>query len=223
MTTELAKREALQEIEPEDQPASPAPFDRYQGIALKKFPDNVKAKLLEPVASDDVEIRPDGLIYLPEIKYRRRLNQAFGPGAWGMMPTERPTVKDNVIMRPYALYVSSRFVSEAIGEQEYFENNPTMTWATAAEGAKSNALMRCCKDLGIASELWDPGFIERWKKEYAIQVWITGKNKPQWRRKDRDPFFNERGAVSDKAKDIPKKEPVVQPTSPQEEERDAAR
>ena len=25
---------------------------------------------------------------------------------------------------------------------------------TATEAAKSNALMRCCKDLGIASELW---------------------------------------------------------------------
>ncbi len=27
-----------------------------------------------------------GLIYLPEIKYRRILNTAFGPGGWGLMP-----------------------------------------------------------------------------------------------------------------------------------------
>ena len=27
-----------------------------------------------------------GLIYLPEIKYRRILNQAFGPGGWALMP-----------------------------------------------------------------------------------------------------------------------------------------
>ena len=27
--------------------------------------------------------------------------------------------------------------------------------------------MRCCKDLGIASELWDPSFIRRWKRNIA--------------------------------------------------------
>ena len=27
-----------------------------------------------------------GLVYLPEIMYRRILNQSFGPGGWGLMP-----------------------------------------------------------------------------------------------------------------------------------------
>ena len=27
-----------------------------------------------------------GLIYVPEIKYRRILNQAFGPGGWALVP-----------------------------------------------------------------------------------------------------------------------------------------
>ena len=27
-----------------------------------------------------------GLVYLPEIKYRRILNRAFGPGGWALMP-----------------------------------------------------------------------------------------------------------------------------------------
>lgn len=31
-----------------------------------------------------------------------------------------------------------------------------MVYGKAMESAKSNALMRCCKDLGVASELWDP-------------------------------------------------------------------
>jgi hypothetical protein len=44
-----------------------------------------------------------------------------------------------------------RLVSVSRGEQEYFDPSGL---ATASEGAKSNALMRCCKDLGIASELW---------------------------------------------------------------------
>lgn len=44
-----------------------------------------------------------------------------------------------------------RLVSVSRGEQDYFDPSGL---ATASEGAKSNALMRCCKDLGIASELW---------------------------------------------------------------------
>lgn len=44
-----------------------------------------------------------------------------------------------------------RLVGIARGEQEYFDPSGV---ATATEACKSNALMRCCKDLGIASELW---------------------------------------------------------------------
>ena len=52
--------------------------------------------------------------------------------------------------------------------------------------------MRCCKDIGIASELWDPIFIEKWKDENSIAVWCqhnsTKRKKLLWRRKDRPPF-----------------------------------
>jgi hypothetical protein len=112
---------------------------------------------------------PDGLIYLPEIKYRRVLNKAFGPGGWGLAPRSETNVGPKVVSREYALVCQGRcvpvyitninlsessirsLVAVARGEQEYFDpsNIPTAT-----EGCKSNALMRCCKDLGIASELW---------------------------------------------------------------------
>lgn len=49
--------------------------------------------------------------------------------------------------------------------------------------------MRCCKDLGIASELWDPAFIAEWKAKHAVDVWVehvkTGDKRKLWRRKDR--------------------------------------
>jgi len=76
-------------------------------------------------------------------------------------------------------------VSVARGEQDYFspEGIPTAT-----EGCKSNALMRCCKDLGVASELWDPRFIRKFMKDKAKQVWaehaLTKKKKQIWLRKD---------------------------------------
>lgn len=57
------------------------------------------------------------------------------------------------------------------------------------EGCKSNALMRCCKDLGIASELWDPIYLRWFKKANLSEVWVehvvTKKKRTFWYRKDK--------------------------------------
>src|SRR5690242_6142509 len=78
-----------------------------------------------------------------------------------------------------------RLVSIARGEQQYFDPDGI---PTATEGCKSNALMRCCKDLGIASELWDPRFIREFNKTYTKEVWVehvaTKKKKKIVIRKD---------------------------------------
>lgn len=89
-------------------------------------------------------------------------------------------------------------MSVARGEQQYFDPSGL---PTAAEACKSNALMRCCKDLGIAGELWyvpkpslsyrsvadpfvqlsrrDPTFIRAFKKTQCVEAWVehvgTGK------------------------------------------------
>ena len=47
-----------------------------------------------------------------------------------------------------------------------------MVYGKAMEAAKSNALVRCCKDLGIASELWDPKV-----EEQVHLVWSLGCNR----------------------------------------------
>jgi hypothetical protein len=48
--------------------------------------------------------------------------------------------------------------------------------------------MRCCKDLGVASELWDPRYIRTFMKDKAKQVWVehvvNKKKKQIWIRKD---------------------------------------
>ena len=74
-------------------------------------------------------------------------------------------------------FVIHRLVSIARGEQQYFDPEGI---PTATEGCKSNALMRCCKDLGIASELWDPVFIRQFMAEHSREVWaehVTTKKK----------------------------------------------
>lgn len=48
-------------------------------------------------------------------------------------------------------HADARLVAVARGESEFFDATGINN---AHEGAKSNALMRCCKDLGIAGELW---------------------------------------------------------------------
>lgn len=82
----------------------------FAGMAIEPFEKEVADILMKPLDPADIEIKPgssstrcsqsskrakilcdynsvlqnnytlDGLLYLPEIKYRRILNQAFGPG-----------------------------------------------------------------------------------------------------------------------------------------------
>ncbi|KAG1809248.1 mitochondrial genome maintenance MGM101 [Suillus variegatus] len=161
----------------------------YHGLSMQAFSKDIANILLAPVDDMDIEMKPDGLIYLPEIKYRRVLNKAFGPGGWGLAPRSETNVGPKVVSREYALVCQGRLVAVARGEQEYFDpsNIPTAT-----EGCKSNALMRCCKDLGIASELWDPRFIREFKAKYCVEVFAehvpTKKKKKLWRRKDQPKF-----------------------------------
>ena len=58
--------------------------------------------------------------------------------------------------------------------QDYFDPGGI---ATATEGCKSNALMRCCKDLGVASELWYfPGvslFLFLWFGELLLESFLV--------------------------------------------------
>jgi len=162
----------------------------FHGLATLPFSPETAAILMGPINEDDVEIKPDGILYLPEIKYRRILNQAFGPGGWGLAPRGDLVVGEKVVTREFALIVHGRFIALARGECIYFSEE---TIPTAGEGCKSNALMRCCKDLGIASELWDPRFIRRFKRDHCHEMWvehvISKKRRQIWTRKDDPPAY----------------------------------
>ncbi|KAF2735055.1 Mgm101p-domain-containing protein [Polyplosphaeria fusca] len=141
----------------------------FHGLGGAAFTAEQRQILLDPLVQDDVEVKPDGLLYLPEIKYRRILNRAFGPGGWGLAPRGETIVTGKLVTREYGLVVLGRLVSIARGEQQYFDPDGI---PTATEGCKSNALMRCCKDLGIASELWDPRFIREFTGKMTKEVWV---------------------------------------------------
>lgn len=161
----------------------------YLGLSSQAFSKEIAEVLTAPINPLDIEIKPDGLIYLPEIKYRRILNKAFGPGAWGLAPRTSTTVHPKIVSREYALVCLGRLVAISRGEQEYFDPAGI---PTATEACKSNALMRCCKDLGIASELWDPRFIREFKAKHCMEIFAehlpTKKKKKLWRRRDQPKF-----------------------------------
>ncbi|CCD24652.1 Mgm101p NDAI_0D03380 [Naumovozyma dairenensis CBS 421] len=158
----------------------------WHGIGSKPFNATIQTELMKELDPKDIEIKPDGLIYLPEIKYRRILTKVFGAGGWGLVPRSETIVTSSLVTREYALICHGQLVSVARGEQDYFNEGGI---PTATEGCKSNALMRCCKDLGIGSELWDPVFIKKFKTTFCMDKFVehvvTKKKKKIWLRKDR--------------------------------------
>ena len=82
--------------------------ESYHGIGTSAFPQEVANILLAPIDPDDIEVKPDGIIYLPEIKYRRILNKAFGPGGWGLAPRGETIVTGKLVTREYGLVCGGR-------------------------------------------------------------------------------------------------------------------
>lgn len=80
----------------------------FQGLADAPFSKEAAEVLMRPVDPNDVEVKPDGIIFLPEIKYRRILNRAFGPGGWGLAPRGESTVTPKAVTREYALLAHGR-------------------------------------------------------------------------------------------------------------------
>lgn len=147
--------------------------------------EQVKA-LFAPIDDDAVEIRPDGLVYGPWEMYLTRLRQAF-PLKFAFIPQGMPKIRpDGFVVWGFWLVIDGVLMGYAIGENKYQESNATMTETDACEGAKSNAKMRLCKDLGMFPEMWTPSWIRAWKEKYAESYTIVnkrGEQETRWQRK----------------------------------------
>ena len=80
----------------------------YHGLSSSPFTAEQSAILQAELHPDDIEIKPDGILYLPEIKYRRILNKAFGPGGWGLAPRGETIVTGKLVTREYGLICGGR-------------------------------------------------------------------------------------------------------------------
>lgn len=80
----------------------------FHGLSAAPFPKEAADILLAEADPAEIEIKPDGIVYLPEIKYRRILNRAFGPGGWGLVPRSESIVTPKTVTREYALVCNGR-------------------------------------------------------------------------------------------------------------------
>jgi hypothetical protein len=202
----------------------------YQKVGVVPFDPSVVADLAKWETAnadngleDQYDILPTGELYLSQTFYRRILNNAFGRGGWAMIPMDpKPYVRGDQpgstqLVQEWALIAHGRFISQVEGGAEYSEKNSRQLWSDACETVRSNALMRLCKDLGLASDCWDRRYIAEWKKKHAVRVWVAKKyndhgdwkvkGEAQWRRADADPLRNELRPVAEGETAINVREP----------------
>lgn len=139
--------------------------------------------LFKDVPEEQVEIRPDGIVYLPHVFYSTRLRKAFG-WEYSVIPKGDPSFlkEKGLVVWGFYMVVKGSLMAYAIGQQNYYDG-AMMTYADAMEGAKSNAIMRLCKDLGIGTELWQPEWRDAWQKKWAYTKGVNKNKSPKWHKK----------------------------------------
>lgn len=155
----------------------------FMGAGSKRFPAEVQEILSRPFSDEEAAIRGDGIVYLPWIFVSKRFNEAFGRGAWAVVPRSEPKIQGKVIVYHGALIVDSRYIGEAYGDCEYVPSNPKMSYVSALEGAISDCITKLGKRLGVAEQFWDPNWRARWIKKYAHN---PTRSKYGWQRKDQE-------------------------------------
>lgn len=195
-STALARREETRvEILPPPDPAARTVDAGLMlgelGLVELKLKPKEEQTLARPVALERVRIKPTGQVYLPHQDYTRWFNEAFGRLGWSLVPIGKPILQGSSVVCPYVLYIHGKPVRFAYGEQEYFEKNREQTYGDALESTVASALRRVAKRLGVALELWDKDFGDRFVAEHCVHVPVKQKNgdvRWMWRRKQ-DPVF----------------------------------
>jgi Mitochondrial genome maintenance MGM101 len=177
----------------------------FQGASQLEVSEAQSLKLAEyrDAPDDDLDIRPDGLVYIGHMWYRRVLTEVFGPGKWAMIekpgsPMQIHESGDKVeIQQTWILRINGCYVAQAMGTGHYWRNNPGQDVSDAIEASASNALMRCAAkySLGIGTNPWNRRQASEWRKRYAKRVIVSTRqgNAIQWRRIDGDPLPGETG------------------------------
>lgn len=187
----------------------------YDGMSAEPVSPEAAAVLSRSVdPAIELDIKPTGETFMGHIHIRRRLSEAFGQMGWALRPLSPIRIdangKGSTLYQEWALYASGRFVAYTVADGRYHDDNDNMSYADAAESLKSNALLRCAKDLNIGWECWDRRFTEKFQDEYCVKVWREGKKKPFWRRKDTRPWWDEKSQGSGSSQSQPQQRQQTQ-------------
>jgi hypothetical protein len=184
--------------------------ENLAGISAIPFPEKAQQVLAakQVVPDEWIDIRPDnGAIFMTHMQYRRILNEAFGFGGWAIRPVGNFQVQEDGkrvnVYGTFQLWVLGRFVSQTVGEGTYWKGNAATNYSDATEICMSNALVRLCKVLGLASNCWDKRYAEGWKRKYAAKR-TNHKNEQEWYRKD-NAFESSGGGVASTPSGAPAK------------------
>lgn len=169
---------------------------RYAGIA-QLDPNKDIPTLPRMCSESEIMIRPDGILYAPVGLYRDELNAVFGIGNWGLriddisvdalfaddddVASDAKWKEYNVTVRA-SLFINGHYVSEAVGDQR-FGNPRGMGYADAIESARSTALTRCCKDIGLFADLHNKHVINALRDKLCVEVWVSHQEIPTKKRK----------------------------------------
>lgn len=131
----------------------------------------------------EVLIRPDGLVYLPWSWYASRLRKAFGL-QWQLIPADNPQTAKTPTGKPaiiwsFYLFIKGVMMGYAVGEH-IEERQSALSFGESCESAKSNALMRLCKGIGMSLKLWDKEYVEAWKSAYAKNSVNQRSGRTEW-------------------------------------------
>ena len=162
----------------------------YAKAATLEITDEELAKLSAEFPDDAFQSGAAGkenLIYIQHAHLRDRLNDVFRPGRWAIVPRSRwaeeyKTANGKDATRVYVeamLVIRGAFVAEAIGEMSYFKHNDAQNYGDCVEGAKTAALRRCCKELGVGLQAWKKEWCEGW---WARKRGQSRQTPPQARR-----------------------------------------
>lgn len=154
---------------------------------VSELDPEILGRLRKPLAHDLIVSKTtDGSLFLPEIFYRRILNEVFGPGAWSVVPVSRTylmeqDISDNsisleklkgnksysgkgnkkrtMLAREYAFFAQGRYVTRGTGEVEF--RGKWEQLSMDSEKLKTDALVNkiCRGSLGIGRELDDRAFV----------------------------------------------------------------
>jgi hypothetical protein len=140
----------------------------YSKASELRLTPEESAALLAPFQDSDFQPGAAGkenLIYIQHSALRDRFTKVLGLGQWALIARSRWAQEDRDCTTVYVeamLLIRGCFVSEAIGDMNYYPKNKSTNYGDAVEGATTQAFRRCAKHFGVGLQAWDKDWCNGW-------------------------------------------------------------